>query len=294
MASRKARGLAITGLGLAGLSEAHRNAVLYAIALTQGFPTSTDQRTKRVAWDVRARPGSQSKFVTFSERTGNADMHTDSSFYPMPEEQFLILQMHELLTYLNQRGIVTILILGLHGVLGDVRTDVDLSYLSDAILLFRFFEAHGHLLKAVSMVKSRTNRHEQTIREFQMGPQGLRVAEATLLSDAETPPFQIDEDDPVGEELKDGRARSAIPYLAALRRRRAVAASHPGRQDVRLRVRRRTVRDAPVSLPRHPAEATHPQGHVRRLHRRSARRARRSRRDDHDHERLRHRLRCRQ
>jgi alpha-ketoglutarate-dependent taurine dioxygenase len=90
IADRKARGLAITGLGLAGLSEAHRNAVLYAIALTQGFPTSTDQRTKRVAWDVRARPGSQSKFVTFSERTGNADMHTDSSFYPMPEEQFLL------------------------------------------------------------------------------------------------------------------------------------------------------------------------------------------------------------
>lgn len=88
--ARKARGLAITGLGLASLDEAHRNAVLYAIALTQGFPTSTDQRTKRVAWDVRARPGSQSKFVTFSERTGNADMHTDSSFYPMPEEQFML------------------------------------------------------------------------------------------------------------------------------------------------------------------------------------------------------------
>jgi len=90
LAERKARGLAITDLGLAGLSEAHRNAVLYAIALTQGFPTSTDQRTHRVAWDVRARQGVQSKFVTFSERTGNADMHTDSSFYPMPEEQFLL------------------------------------------------------------------------------------------------------------------------------------------------------------------------------------------------------------
>jgi alpha-ketoglutarate-dependent taurine dioxygenase len=90
LAERKARGLAVTGLGLAGLSEAHRNAVLYAIALTQGFPTSTDQKTHRVAWDVRARQGVQSKFVTFSERTGTADMHTDSSFYPMPEEQFLL------------------------------------------------------------------------------------------------------------------------------------------------------------------------------------------------------------
>lgn len=87
-----ARGMAITGLGLAGLDEPQRNAVLYAIALSLGFPTSTDQRTQRVAWDIRARPGSAgaSRFVTFSERVGNADMHTDSSFYPMPEEQFLL------------------------------------------------------------------------------------------------------------------------------------------------------------------------------------------------------------
>ncbi len=87
-----ARGMAITGLGLSGLDEADRNAVLYAIALCRGFPTSTDQRTKRVAWDVRARQlsGEQARFVTFSERVGSADMHTDSSFYPMPEEQFLL------------------------------------------------------------------------------------------------------------------------------------------------------------------------------------------------------------
>ncbi|TFW25226.1 TauD/TfdA family dioxygenase [Duganella callida] len=88
----RARGLAITNLGLAGMDEAPRNAVLYAIALCQGFPTSTDQRTRRVAWDIRARAGSeqQARFVTFSERVGNADMHTDSSFYPMPEEQFML------------------------------------------------------------------------------------------------------------------------------------------------------------------------------------------------------------
>ncbi|WP_295999618.1 TauD/TfdA family dioxygenase [Rugamonas sp.] len=87
-----ARGLAITGLGLGALAEADRNAVLYAIALTRGFPTSTDQRTGRVAWDVRARPAheAQSRFTTFSERVGGADMHTDSSFYPMPEEQFML------------------------------------------------------------------------------------------------------------------------------------------------------------------------------------------------------------
>jgi len=87
------RAMALTGLGLGQLHEAERNAVLYAIALCLGYPTSTDQRTRRVAWDVRARPDSgqaPARFVTFSERVGNADMHTDSSFYPMPEEQFLL------------------------------------------------------------------------------------------------------------------------------------------------------------------------------------------------------------
>lgn len=91
--TQRARGVAINRLGLAGLAEKDRNAMLYAIALTLGFPTSTDQRTKRVAWDVKARAGTakaEAAFITFSERVGNADMHTDSSFYPMPEEQFML------------------------------------------------------------------------------------------------------------------------------------------------------------------------------------------------------------
>jgi circadian clock protein KaiC len=95
----------------------------------------------------------------------------------MPGSKHLLLQMHELLTYLNYRGVVTILILGQHGVLGEMRSEIDMSYLADAILLFRFFEARGRLLKAVSMVKSRTTRHEQTIREFRMGPGGLEVGQ---------------------------------------------------------------------------------------------------------------------
>jgi len=92
IASEKVRGMAITNLGLHHLGEAQRNAVLYAIALTRGFPTSTDQRTRRVAWDVRAKlSGEQTaRFTTFSERVGGAEMHTDSSFYPMPEEQFML------------------------------------------------------------------------------------------------------------------------------------------------------------------------------------------------------------
>ncbi|MES3000468.1 MAG: ATPase domain-containing protein [Pseudomonadota bacterium] len=96
----------------------------------------------------------------------------------MTGDKHLILQMHELLTYLNQRGIISILIMAQHGLVGDIRGDVDLSYLSDALVLFRYFEAGGRLLKAVSVVKSRTAAHELTIREFRLGKDGIQVGPA--------------------------------------------------------------------------------------------------------------------
>ncbi|WP_404339769.1 ATPase domain-containing protein [Sphingomonas sp. MMS12-HWE2-04] len=95
----------------------------------------------------------------------------------MPNEQFLVLQMHELLTYLGQKGIVSILILGLHGVMGDIRSDVDLSYLSDTVVQLRYFEAEGEVRQAISVIKTRTAQHERTIREFQIGGNGLNVGE---------------------------------------------------------------------------------------------------------------------
>jgi circadian clock protein KaiC len=96
----------------------------------------------------------------------------------MSGDKHLLLQMHELLTYLNQRGVITIMILAHHGVIGDVRADIDLSYLSDGVLLFRYFEAAGSLLKAVSVLKSRISDHERTIREFRLGPAGIEVGPA--------------------------------------------------------------------------------------------------------------------
>ena len=98
----------------------------------------------------------------------------------MPGGKFLLLQMHELLTYLNQRGVATLLVLGQHGILGDGGSDVDLSYLSDALVLFRFFEARGQLLKAVSVVKSRTSAHEPYIREFRLGRGGVEIGAALV------------------------------------------------------------------------------------------------------------------
>ena len=96
----------------------------------------------------------------------------------MPGGKFLLLQMHELLAYLNLRGVITLLILSQHGVLGDVRSDVDLSYLSDGLLQFRFFEARGSLRKAITAIKSRTAAHEPTIREFGLGSHGVEIGEA--------------------------------------------------------------------------------------------------------------------
>ena len=87
----------------------------------------------------------------------------------------LTLQMHELLQYLNQLGIATILVLSQHGIFGEDRNEVDLSYLSDSIVLFRYFEAGGNLLKALSIIKSRVARHESAIREFRLGAQGLSI-----------------------------------------------------------------------------------------------------------------------
>ncbi len=96
----------------------------------------------------------------------------------MPGQKFLLLQMHEMLTYLNQQGVVTLLILGQHGFVGEVRSDLDLSYLSDGIVLFRFFEAEGSVRTAISTVKSRTTAHERSIRELRLTAEGIEVGEA--------------------------------------------------------------------------------------------------------------------
>ena len=95
----------------------------------------------------------------------------------MPGEQYLTLQMHELLSYLNQQGVTTVLVLGQHGLIGEVRTDVDLSYLSDTTVLLRFFESNGRLRRAITVIKSRTSSHALTIHELQLGTDGVRIGE---------------------------------------------------------------------------------------------------------------------
>ncbi|WP_315761786.1 ATPase domain-containing protein [Sphingomonas sp. Y38-1Y] len=93
----------------------------------------------------------------------------------MPGEQALILHLHEILQYLNRQGATTFLTVAQHGLVGDMKTPVDVTYLADTVVLLRYFEALGRVRRAVSIVKKRTGAHENTIREFQIGSRGLSL-----------------------------------------------------------------------------------------------------------------------
>jgi circadian clock protein KaiC len=95
----------------------------------------------------------------------------------MLDEAFLVLQIHELLSYLNQHGVVTLMVLAQHGLVGPMQTSVDLTYVSDTVLLLRFFEAGGQIRRAISVMKKRTGGHETTIREYRIDGRGIRVGE---------------------------------------------------------------------------------------------------------------------
>ena len=93
----------------------------------------------------------------------------------MPQEHSLLLHLHELLQFLNRRGVSTFLTVAQHGLVGDMETPVDVTYLADTVILMRYFEAQGHVRRALSVVKKRTGEHETTIREFRIGSSGMSV-----------------------------------------------------------------------------------------------------------------------
>ena len=93
----------------------------------------------------------------------------------MPEERAVILHMHELLQYLNRQGVSTFLTVAQHGLVGNMETPADVTYLADTVVLMRYFEAHGRMRRALSIVKKRTGDHEDTIREFHISGEGLTV-----------------------------------------------------------------------------------------------------------------------
>src|SRR3712207_4024930 len=95
----------------------------------------------------------------------------------MPGEQFLVLHMHELLQYLNRRGVSTFLVVAQHGLVGDMKSPVDVTYLADTVVLLRYFEALGRVRRAISVIKKRAGGHEDTVREFRIGAGGIQLGE---------------------------------------------------------------------------------------------------------------------
>jgi len=93
----------------------------------------------------------------------------------MPEENSLILHMHELLQFLNRQGAATFMTVAQHGLVGDMKSPVDITYLADTVVLLRFFEAMGKVRRAISIIKKRTGQHESTIREFMISGKGLTM-----------------------------------------------------------------------------------------------------------------------
>ena len=95
----------------------------------------------------------------------------------MPEENSLILHMHELLQYLNRQGAATFMTVAQHGLVGDMQSPVDVTYLADSVILLRYFEAMGKVRRAISIIKKRKGFHETTIREFTISDAGVTMGE---------------------------------------------------------------------------------------------------------------------
>jgi circadian clock protein KaiC len=94
----------------------------------------------------------------------------------MPQERHLALHLHELLSYLNQQGVATVMVMAQHGMMGATMVaPVDLSYLADTVLMLRYFESEGAIRVAGSVLKKRGGNHERTLRELKFGPDGVRV-----------------------------------------------------------------------------------------------------------------------
>ncbi len=96
----------------------------------------------------------------------------------MPSERFLLIHMHELLSYLGRKGVITILTIAQHGMLGpSMQTPIDVSFLADTVILLRFFEAAGEVRQALSVVKKRRGKHERTLREMRFGATGIVIGD---------------------------------------------------------------------------------------------------------------------
>lgn len=154
-----------------------------ARARTLGLPLDEALASGRVHFrqvdPAQLSPGEFAKLVRDAVEKDRAQLVVIDSLNgylnAMPDERFLVLQMHELLSYLNQQGVLTLLVLAQHGMVGPQETPIDISYLSDAVIMVRYFEATGQVRRALSVVKKRTGNHEHTIREFRLTSTGIHI-----------------------------------------------------------------------------------------------------------------------
>jgi circadian clock protein KaiC len=127
-------------------------------------------------------PGEFAHVVRESVEVGDARLIVIDSLNgymnAMPSENFLLIQMHELLTFLNQRRVLTLMTLAQHGLVGSaMASPVDVTYLADTVVVLRYFEAFGQVMQALSVIKRRTGAHEHTIRQFHLKSTGIELGE---------------------------------------------------------------------------------------------------------------------
>jgi circadian clock protein KaiC len=124
------------------------------------------------AYEVRKVVESGTKLIVIDSLNGYMNA--------MPEERFLITHLHELFAYLNQKGVITIMVVAQHGLMVSGVSEIDVSYLADTVLLFRYFEASGEIRQALSVFKKRTGLHERTVRELRISEMGVAVGEPLI------------------------------------------------------------------------------------------------------------------
>lgn len=162
--------------------------ILLARAASTGMPLAEHLRAGRISLEQvdpgEISPGEFIWRVVQAAQQGARVVVIDSLngyLNAMPEERFLTIQLHEVLSHLGHLGVLTLLVAAQHGLLGEsIQSPVDVSYLADSVILLRYFEAEGHVRQAISVLKKRTGQHERTIHEFHISSTGVRVGPPLL------------------------------------------------------------------------------------------------------------------
>jgi circadian clock protein KaiC len=144
--------------------EAHIDSGLVRLAHVDPAELSPGELVSRVRESVEGRGA---RIVVLDSLNGY--MHA------MANEEAVEMQLHELLSYLGQRGVATIMVLAQHGLFGHLESSVDVSYIADSVVLLRYFEANGRVRKAISVLKKRSGSHENVIREYRLDREGVSL-----------------------------------------------------------------------------------------------------------------------